>query len=196
MNDAQIRDATRQSLYVQHRNDRDTVIFDELGVRHGSSRIDLAVVNGELQGFELKSNQDTLIRLPEQAEAFGRVFDRVTLVVEERHVRRAVNVVPDWWGVRVACRGAGGVRFCDLKHAMRNPSLDPAAIVALLWRGEALDFLQDLGVAEGVRSKSRAEVYARVVRETDVDVLCNRVRTCLRQRLNWRSGATRLSCGG
>jgi hypothetical protein len=196
MNDAQIRDATRQSLYVQHRNDRDTVIFDELGVRHGSSRIDLAVVNGELQGFELKSNQDTLIRLPEQAEAFGRVFDRVTLVVEERHVRRAVNVVPDWWGVRVACRGAGRVRFCDLKHAMRNPSPDPAAIVALLWREEALDFLQELGVAEGVRSKSRAEVYARVVRETDVDVLCNRVRTCLRQRLNWRSGATRLSCGG
>jgi len=196
MNDAQIRDATRQSLYVQHRNDRDTVIFDELGVRHGSSRIDLAVVNGELQGFELKSNQDTLIRLPEQAEAFGRVFDRVTLVVEERHVRRAVNVVPDWWGVRVAFPGAGGVRFCDLKHAMRNPSPDPAAIVALLWREEALDFLQELGVAEGVRTKSRAEVYARVVRETDVDVLCNRVRTCLRQRLNWRSGATRLSCGG
>jgi len=196
MNDAQIRDATRQSLYVQHRNDRDTVIFDELGVRHGSSRIDLAVVNGELQGFELKSNQDTLIRLPEQAEAFGRVFDRVTLVVEERHVRRAVNVVPDWWGVRVAFPGAGGVRFCDLKHAMRNPSPDPAAIVALLWREEALDFLQELGVAEGVRTISRAEVYARVVRETDVDVLCNRVRTCLRQRLNWRSGATRLSCGG
>ena len=196
MNDAQIRAATKQFLYVQHRNDRDTVIFDELAVRHGSSRIDLAVVNGELHGFELKSNQDSLIRLPEQADAFGRVFDRVTLVLEERHVRRAVNLVPDWWGIRVASQDSCGVRFCDLKHAMRNPSLDPAAIVAFLWREEALDFLQELGVADKVRAKRRAEIYAQIVREVNVDVLCDRVRTCLRRRLNWRSDATRLSCDG
>jgi hypothetical protein len=196
MNDTQIRIATRRSLYVQHNHDPDTVIFDELAVRHGSSRIDLAVVNGELHGLELKSDEDTLARLPEQAESFARVFDRVTLVVEERHVRAAVDLVPDWWGVRVASKESGRVRFCDLKHAMRNPSPDPIAIAALLWREEALHFLEELGIADGVRSKPRAEIYARLVANTDVDVLCERVRMCLRQRLNWRSAATRLSCGG
>jgi hypothetical protein len=196
MNDAELRNATRQALFAQHMGDAETVIFDELGIQHGLARIDLAVVNGELNGFELKSDRDTLARLPEQAESYGRVFDRVTLVVEERHVRGAVDLVPDWWGVRVACHESSKLHFCDLKHAVRNPSPDPAAIVALLWRDEALHFLEELGIAGGVRSKCRAEIYSRLVGETDSDVLCHRVRTCLRKRLNWRSAATRLSCGG
>jgi len=196
MNDAQIRAATKNALLVQHMGDAETVIFEELGVQHGLARIDLAVVNGELHGFELKSARDTLARLPEQAESYGRLFDRVTLVVEERHVRGAVDLVPDWWGVRVACQESGKLRFCDLRHAVKNPSPDPAAIVALLWREEALHFLEELGIAGGVRWKCRAEIYSRIVTKTDIDVLCHRVRTCLRKRLNWRSAATRLSCGG
>jgi hypothetical protein len=196
MNDAQLRNATRQALFAQHTGDAETVIFDELGVQHGLARIDLAVVNGELHGFELKSDRDTLARLPDQAESYGRVFDRVTLVVEERHVRGAVDLVPDWWGVRVACQESDKLRFCDLKRAVRNPSPDPGAIVALLWREEALHFLEELSIAGGVRSKCRGEIYSRLVGETELDVLCHMVRTCLKKRPNWRSAATRLSCGG
>lgn len=132
MNDAQIRIATKRALFVEHMGDAETVIFEELGVLHGFSRVDLAVVNGELHGFELKSNKDTLARLPDQVESYGRVFDRVTLVVGERHLRCAVEAVPDWWGIRVARTESGKFRFSDLKHAMRNPSPDPASIVTLL----------------------------------------------------------------
>jgi hypothetical protein len=195
MNDAQLRIAARRSLYAQHKNDPDTIILDELGVRHGSSRIDLAVVNGELHGIELKSDRDSLTRLPEQAESFGRVFDRVTLVAAERHVLGAVDLVPDWWGLRVACKQSGRVRFYDLRFAVTNPSPDPAVVVALLWREEALAFLEERCLASGVRSKPRGEIYARVVDTTDMVVLGERVRMCLRQRPNWRSAATRLSCG-
>jgi hypothetical protein len=196
MNDAQIRIATKQALFVQHMGDSETVIFEELGVEHGFARIDLAVVNGELHGFELKSDRDTLTRLPEQAESYGRVFDRVTLVLGERHVRSAVGLVPDWWGIRIArTQESGRLHFSDLKHAMRNPSPDPASIVALLWREEAFKFLEELGIAQGMRSKCRREIYSKLVGQAERDVLCQKVRTCLRQRANWRSAATRLSCG-
>lgn len=196
MNDAQMRIATKQALFIQHLGDAETVIFEELGVQHGFSRIDLAVVNGELQGFELKSDKDTLARLPEQIESYGRVFDRVTLVVGERHLRRAADIVPDWWGIRVARTESGKLQFSDFKHAMRNPSPDPACIVALLWREEALNCLEELGVAAGLRSKPRRDIYSILVKETNLDLLCHKVRMCLKQRANWRSGATRLSCGG
>jgi hypothetical protein len=196
MNDAQLRMATKQALFIEHQGDAETVIFEELGIQHGCSRIDLAVVNGELHGFELKSDRDTLARLPEQAKAYGQVFDRVTLVVGERHVRHAVDLVPDWWGIRVARRESGRLRFSDLKHAIRNPSPDPQSIVALLWRAEALQFLEELGIAAGVRSKCRTEIYSRLIREIELGVLFQKVRTCLRERANWRSAATRVSCGG
>src|SRR5436309_5269309 len=100
-NDVQIRTALKSKLLVRHKNDSDTMIIEELGVHHVALRIDLAVVNGELHGFELKSDRDTLSRLREQAKAYASVFDRVTLVLGKRHVRRALEMIPDWWGITV-----------------------------------------------------------------------------------------------
>ncbi len=196
MNDAHIRAATKQALFLEHRGDAETVIFEELGIQHGLSRIDLAVVNGELHGFELKSDQDTLARLSEQADAYARVFDRVTLVVGERHLRHAVEVVPDWWGIRVARAESDKLHFSDLKVAINNPSVDPISIATLLWRDEALLFLEELGDAMGMHSKCRSEIYSKLVEKVNLNHLRDRVRRCLRERANWRSAATRLSCGG
>ena len=71
MNDARLRQATKHALCIQHHGDTETVLFDEFAVAHGSSRIDLAIVNGELHGIELKSDDDTLTRLPEQVKSFS-----------------------------------------------------------------------------------------------------------------------------
>lgn len=196
MNDVLMRVATKQALFLQHKGDAATVIFEELGIQNGFSRIDLAVVNGELHGFELKSDRDTLARLPQQTETYGRVFDRLTLVVGERHVRRAIEMVPDWWGIRVARVESDRVHFRDLKVAITNPSLDPISVATLLWRDEALLLLEELGDATGMRSKCRAEIYSTLGESVDLNNLRDRVRQCLRQRPNWRSAATRLSCGG
>jgi hypothetical protein len=196
MNDVLMRASTKQALLFQHKGDAATVIFEELGVQHGLSRIDLAVVNGELHGFELKSDRDTLARLPEQTETYGRVFDRLTLVVGERHVRRAIEMVPDWWGIRVARVESGALHFSDLKVAINNPSLDARFVAMLLWRHEALDLLQEVGYTRGVRSKCKAEIYDLLVDLISLDELRDRVRTRLRQRVDWRSASTRLSCGG
>ena len=196
MDDALMRAATKQVLLLQHKGDAETVIVEELGIQHGLSRIDLAVVNGELHGFELKSDRDTLARLPEQTETYGRVLDRVTLVIGERHLRRAVEMVPEWWGIRVARVEAPELHFSDLKVAINNPSLDARCVAMLLWRDEALDLLEELGRARGMYSKCKAEIYSTLIEAVSLDHLRGRVRKCLRQRSNWRSAATRLSCGG
>jgi hypothetical protein len=195
MNDAQIRKALKQKLAFQYKGDHQTVIVEELGILNGASRIDLAVVNGVLHGFELKSDRDTLTRLSEQARVYGAVFDWVTLVVGERHVRRAAEFIPDWWGIRVARRSAHGLTFCDLKLPLFNPSPDPFSVVSLLWRDEALDFLEEIDGATGMRSKSKTDIFSRLVARVDFNCLRERVRRCLRGRLNWRSAGTRLSCG-
>ena len=195
MNDLQIRTALKRELLLQYKDDRETVVIEELGVHHGTSRIDLAVVNGVLHGFELKSDRDTLTRLPEQANAYGLVFDRLTLVVAERHLRAAVDVVPDWWGITVTRGEAGNLSFCDLKLPMNNPSPDPFSVVSLLWRNEALSFLEESGGASGLHSGSRAEIYSKLVEEVDFDHLRGKVRCCLRDRRDWRSAGRRLSCG-
>jgi hypothetical protein len=195
MNDIHIRAALKRQLLFQHGTDPDTTIIEELGVQHGASRIDLAVVNGLLHGYELKSDRDTLARLAEQASAYSAVFDLVTLVVAERHVRRASEVTPDWWGLRVARMESSHLFFRDLKLPMNNPSADPLSLATLLWRDEALSFLDELGGAKGMHSKSKTHIYHKLLERADLDHLRHRVRRCLKGRQGWRSAGTRLSCG-
>jgi hypothetical protein len=195
MGDVHIRAALKRDLLSQYKGDHQTVIIEELGVQHGASRIDLVVVNGVLHGFELKSDRDTLTRLPEQARAYNAVFDQVTLVVAERHLCRAVDLIPDWWGIRAARGETDGLSFCDLKLPMNNPSPDPLSVVSLLWRAEALDFLKELGGAQGMRSRSRADIYFEVISRAAFGRVRDRVRWCLRERQDWRAAGKRLSCG-
>jgi hypothetical protein len=49
-----------------------------------------------LWGYELKSERDTLERLPLQARIYSRVFDRVTLVTGLRHAGAAEDRIPGW----------------------------------------------------------------------------------------------------
>ncbi len=79
MHDIDVRLAIRRHLESAHDGDQDTRIIEEMGIWAGSVRVDVAVINGEFHGIELKSARDTLDRLPRQATLYDEVFDRVTL---------------------------------------------------------------------------------------------------------------------
>src|SRR5258708_36353109 len=77
----------------------DTAIIEELGLCHGDARAGIAVVNGVLHGFEIKSERDSLERLAHQVDAYGRAFGYATLVTCEKHLAEARARVPRWWGI-------------------------------------------------------------------------------------------------
>jgi hypothetical protein len=192
-NDESIRASLKLELKTEYRSEPDTLVLDELGLRHGAARIDLAVVNGRLHGFELKSDRDTLRRLPKQIGIYNSVLDQVTLVVGEKHLRQAVDIIPTWWGVRLAKSkpGENAVQFENVRETSDNPSPDKLCIAKLLWREEALAILECLGAAEGIRSKPRLTLYSRLTEILNLGELCDRVRRQLRTRAGWRSGELR-----
>jgi hypothetical protein len=164
----------------------DTLVVDELGLC-GTARVDVAVVNGSLSGFELKSDVDTLRRLPAQVETYGTVLDHVTLVVTERHLEPASALVPDWWGVLVAKVENGQVALTATRPPGANPAVDPAALAQLLWRDEALSVLTHRGLDAGVRSKPRWALWERLAQSLELDELRDEVRAALKRRRGWRA---------
>src|SRR5207237_3043084 len=152
MRDIDVRIALRAALQVLHGDDSSTKIIEELGLCERSSRIDLAVVNGSLNGYEIKSARDTLERLPGQMAVYSRVFDTVTIVTSESHADEVREIVPHWWGITLAGTANDGVELASIREASANPSVDPAALATLLWRDEALAALEARGLASGVRS--------------------------------------------
>lgn len=188
MLDRDIRACLRAHLEAAHAGEDDTLIVDELGVLQGAARVDLAVVNGSLCGWEIKSERDTLRRLPAQADAYSRVFDEVTLVVAPAHAAKATAVVPEWWGVATVTGDSDAPCLNTQRESRRNPGLDALALAELLWRDESLELLTALGLDRGLRSKPRRALWAALVDGVAVDDLAGHVRDALKCRPEWRAG--------
>jgi hypothetical protein len=188
MRDHDVRRALRRTLQETYANDPHTRIVEEMGVWSGSARIDVAVINGELSGFELKSDKDTLERLPFQVDLFSRVFDRVTLVVGERFRVKARGLIPDWWGLTVATFDPGSdptVSLRDERSTAQNPSPDRYLLAQLLWKDEALELLRQRGADRGMRSKRVREIHMRLANVLPGDSLGASVRNALKRRQDW-----------
>lgn len=193
MNDSAIRSRIKKQLIDRLEAESDLVI-EEVGLRHGVARIDLMVVNGLLHGYEVKSDKDTLRRLPGQVRVYSSVLDKVTLVVGYRHAGEAIRIIPAWWGVKLAEMGTrGAVRLSEARPARRNQSVDKLSLAKLLWREEALALLTKLNRAEGVRSKPRSFIYSRLAEVAPLDLLRTAVCDALRRRSAMRPGELRPS---
>ena len=110
MNDQQIRVSFHNKWLSKHHNDSKTMVINELGLNHGKSRADIAIINGRLIGYEIKSELDSLRRLNEQIVSYNAVFDRTYLIATQRHLKyigpsRQKQVVIDrsvlcFWAIR------------------------------------------------------------------------------------------------
>lgn len=187
--DPELRNAVKRSLLAPLCKDPTTLVIDELGLRHGAARIDIAVVNGDLHGYELKSDHDNLRRLPRQVGFYNSVLDRITLVVTEHHFTQAIQMIPSWWNVLLAENSpAGDITFRIIQAGAMNPDISALAVAKLLWRDEALHLLEIHGGADGVRSKPRRFIYDRLAELLDLPQLRASVRDQLRARKDWRFG--------
>lgn len=187
VNDSEIRRAYHRIRLARHHRDPNTLVIDELGLRHGASRADIAVVNGHLVGIEIKSDVDTLSRLDGQVDSYSAVFDRAVLVTTARHSSEALESVPGWWGVVEAHQGPrGAVRFQTLQPARSNPAIDPHAVAQLLWRDEAVSLLEGLGAPSKVLRQRRSALYEELVGRLGRRDLQMQVREALKSRSSWR----------
>lgn len=192
--DAAIRELLIPLVQSEHSAQRDTIYIEEFALYGGANRADLAALNGLSHGYEIKSDRDSLGRLPEQAAAYNAVFERATLVSATRHLACAKAIIPDWWGIieaRTNCFSE--LRLERIREAASNPEPHAAAIASLLWRPEALRILTSLGLDHGVRSKPMNSLIDRLA-EIPAERLARYVREALRARGDWRSASRLKRC--
>jgi len=190
LRDAEIRSALRNKLRLIHADEPDTAIIDELSLSQGQARVDLAVVNGSFSGYEIKSDRDTLSRLPHQLAVYELCFNTITIVVGSSHVDACAESVPEWWGIWEASRGANtAVALEERRAPITNDRISPQRVVQLLWRDEVFDVLKELGI--NARAKAtRRELWEMLVGALSPQDLFKTVRDRLRVRGDWRSGPT------
>ncbi len=188
MNDALIRENFHRKVLRRYHSAPDALVIDELGLKHGRCRADIAVVNGRLIGYEIKSDEDSLDRLDKQVEFYSAVFDRATIIVGVRHAKAVRSLLPKWWGIVVghACAGRE-VSFQTLRSAGSNKRVNPYAVAQLLWSSEAASILEELKEPPSVLRQRRSVLYERLADTLSLAELRRRVTKCLKSRKNWRS---------
>ena len=188
MRDLDIRTGLHRELARVHRPYAcETLFIDELGLCQGNARIDLAVVNGSLSGYEIKSERDTLQRLPHQVEVYSKALDYVTIVASEFHINKTIPLIPEWWGVIATLSEQGDLSFRLVRQPQENPGVDPYSVAQLLWRPEVVAILSSLGMKKGVAGKSRRVLWRTLAETLPIDELRDRVRHTLKVRERWRS---------
>jgi hypothetical protein len=178
MTEAAVRHSLREDVLGTTPGPAEAVY--EFWVPRSNERADVAVIGALMQGFEIKTDRDTLKRLPRQAEAYTRVFDRCHAVLAERHVDRALEMLPSWWGVLVI-ETEPSLSFRELRPAIVNDAVDAEVLVRLLWRDEAHAALCALGDTPDPRA-GRFRMWELLLALLDIDGIKRVVREALLRR--------------
>lgn len=181
--DRDIRAALRIRFAKRHGADENAVVVEELPVAGGAARLDMAVINGRIEGVEIKSSRDTLERLPRQAALYGPALDRAVLVLAPEHIEEAMDLIPDWWSVLSAKMGArGGVRLHRVRQGKVNPAKCARAFLDLLERDEIVGLLAGHSLDRGSRTAVRGELIERAARLLPEGIIFGDVRRQLKIR--------------
>lgn len=182
-----IRAALRTRHLRHHDGRNDVLMIDELGLAHAQSRIDLAVFNGHLHGYEIKSAGDTLDRLPRQLAIYSGALQKLTLVIATRHLDAAEVIAPDWCGLTEIVEGPrGGITFARRRRARVNPDLDPFMLAHLLWHPEAQDLLRARGASKADVNSPRKQLYRLLADKVPVRELAPAIKAAMASRIRWR----------
>ncbi len=184
-----LKDVDMRSTLINELNrineQHDYRIIEELTVCDGEARVDVAVANGRLCGYEIKSDADNLDRLSIQQECYDKTFDTVSIVVGEKFKDKIEECIPDYWGIYFVRDYKGNCKITKKRNAKINKNIDAAALLELLWKEELISLLKMAGV-KGISGKNK-RVLRKMAKETiSLKKIRDYTRETIKNRQNWR----------
>lgn len=182
LKDHHIRSVLLGNLKAAYQDSEDTRIINELGIDFGASRIDVAVVNGILHGYEIKSESDTLKRLPQQMEYYNRLFERMTIVTDPKYLEATEQMVPKWWGIQIVNRKPLSLTLKTIRKGRHKPSQDKELLLKLLWKEDLERFVDYVGYPKKFKSLRKNTLLKMFNNEVDLKTARGFVYDTLKQR--------------
>lgn len=185
MRDTDVRPALVGAI-ARQMGQRRHVLVPEVDIRWSiPARLDALLVSNRICGFEIKSDVDSLTRLPRQVEAYGAVVERAVLVVGERHLAAARELVPDWWNIWAARWQDDTVRIRKARGGRLNPSLSALAVTSFMTREDLVAALRSRGRAR-LSAYSVDDLREHLTSEAGAQQTIKLARTSMLARPDWR----------
>jgi len=192
MNDRTVREAFHYRVLKKAHKCADTFVVDELCIKNGVVRADIAVLNGKLIGYEIKTEKDTLERLSNQVLAYNEVFDKAFIVLSEKHLNKALQIVPSWWGVYLIEGNSDRLRFKCFRKAQINKFKSALSIAQFLWKSEATEVFQNTFNKTISASKTKQYLHKEIALAHNPTDLGRIALNYLKNRKDWRISHSQL----
>jgi len=123
-----------KSIILQHwreigRIGRSSIIATEFVLGVNGRRADIAVLSDQFFGIEIKSDYDSVVRLRDQIEVYGRCFDRVSVVTGQKNAEYCLSTLAP--SVEIWCVDQQCVPSL-LRDAQAVPITDTISMLQLL----------------------------------------------------------------
>ena len=173
MTDPEIRAILQPWWLQQH---PDSLLVNEYG-RLGEAIADVAAFKvGVFAAYEIKSDHDSLRRLPGQLSAYATFFHQVTIVVGPRYLAKVEALAPSWMGL-VLVDTEGNITV--VRTPGNNP--EPPLTARALWIEEGRHLCRE----HGLRQYSRLTSWTMpefLHRQLPAPVIEEWVLKCIRHR--------------
>ncbi len=123
----------KYKLFKNYINKRNIVAAFEIKVNN--SRVDFLTINGHTTSFEIKSELDNLSKLSKQMADYMLAFEYNYLVIDEKHIEKAKNLLPECFGLWSYKNG----KYKKLKKALLNDKMDSEVQLNLLTKLELVN---------------------------------------------------------
>lgn len=156
-------------------------IFEEKNA--GASRADVvAVIDGALLGFEIKSDRDSYTRLKSQTIDYDDFCDMNFLVVGKSHLKHGHEHIPGHWGMIVVWEDETGAVQVEMDQLPApNPNVSLTNQLSFLWRPE-LAALQEMNELPVYKQKSKQFVQQKILEKVPEEVLKRQITDLLFER--------------
>lgn len=185
MNDAIIRNSLLGFL-KENKQDKNSILVSEMGLDGGSAIIDIALINGAMCGYEIKSDVDTLDRLRSQIPIYEKYFQYLTIVTTDKHLKNVREYLPNWVGIMLAEEHASGTSNINSVRKPRfNKNMSKDELTKLIWKNEAQSLLYTKGV-KGISNVPRRILWERIAETTTEDQLIQEIKKFMNSRSSWQ----------
>ena len=173
----------RDRLLEDLRSDKNNLkVINELDINN--SRADIAVIDKKyFCGYEIKSDVDSLKRLPMQIMIYNYIFDKITIVVGKSKLLKAINTIPDYWGIILAKEGNSDINLIQIRFPELNKNINKNWLSKKLWKSDIVGILKAKNLYKGKSYYCRNSLLKILMDNISLDELRFYIRGILIKRV-------------
>lgn len=145
MNDAEIRLALIN--WLNQKKITPQKILNEVTISDGLARPDIIAIYGYSHCYEIKGDNDQIQRIAKQFIHYQSSFKKNTLVTTHKHLKKALEILPDFWGIIVVISENQTIKFRYERKSSHNPFYRKDIASKILWKAEMQQLLENKDIS-------------------------------------------------